>query len=171
MTMRVIRALSSVFFTYHVVAVTALNFPTGNALRDRIVRPFQWYADKTAQWQSWDMFDSIPIDEKLEIAAFAVYPDGGEKKLGPILPGLVEFQDKLRLVTFFYYFDPEAEADAAWKTYSARLCKEVARREGAGAPFTLYVDFTYHRLRGLEEIRKDGVVSEKITVTKQAPCA
>ncbi len=161
-----IKNLAALFFCYHVLAIAAANFPDGNVLRDVVMAPFDNYLTLTGQLQSWDMFDSKPSDEKFEVTAFVVDEKQHETKVGPIVPGLGDYSPRLVLSSFFYRLHPAAdEPEKFWITYTTRLCRAVQGSMGLSHK-TLWVDFISYRLRTLDEIRANGVLSKKSVVTR-----
>lgn len=165
------RKLAALFFCYHVLAIAAVNFPEGNVLHDLLLRPFAKYLELTGQLQAWDMFDSKPDDQRFEVAAFVVDSANRETTVGPIVPGLKPFTPSLKLTTFFYRVHPGSPwSDPFWRRYTQRLCRAVRLARGP-EPVVLWVDFVSHRLRTLEQIRADGVLSEKTVATRgPVPC-
>ncbi len=158
--------LAAFFFCYHMLAIAAVNFPDGNVLHNTLLFPFGRYLALTGQLQSWDMFDSKPNDAKFEVEAFIVDANLQETQVGPLIPGLREMGPHLKLTSFFYRIHPGAEASAPfWNTYVANLCRDVQRARGPGRT-TLWVDFISYQLRSLEQIRADGVLSEKSVATR-----
>ncbi len=169
------RFFAALFFCYHLLAIAAINFPAESNLRETLLRPFWNYFRISAQWQGWDMFDTKPNDAEFEIEAFVVDANNKEQKIGPLIPGLKEFHPTLKLTSLFYRLYPGAEnSDRQWGTYSARLCQAaVAAQKARGLnapPYKIFVDFISYRIRSLEDIRRDAVMSEK-TVTSRGPVA
>ena len=168
--MRSLRACIAVIFSFQALAILAANFPPGTALTNVVLAPFSAYLTATEQWQTWDMFDTIPYDRAFTVKAFAVDVNGKETEVGPILPGLTPFTPDLRTQTFFYRIYPGTGAsNQYWETYAQRLCaaaKADASSRQMPQVATMYVDFISDRLRSLAEIRNDLVLSRRTTASR-----
>ena len=168
--MRILKIFASLAFSYQALAIAAVNFPADTALTPAVLAPFSAYLTATGQWQSWDMFDTIPYDHRFAVKAVAVDAEGRETRLGPLLPGLRPYDGTLRTQTFFYRIYPGSEAAVQfWQTYARRLCaaaNAAARQRQTAAVTAVRVEFDADRTRALADIRADEVVSNPVTATR-----
>jgi hypothetical protein len=162
---RFLRLLAALALSYQALAVAAANFPRDTALSWLVTAPFSAYLTATEQWQSWDMFDTIPYDHRFTVRAFAAGKDGVEREIGPLLPGLAPFREVLRLHILFYRLYPGSPlAPAYWTTYARRLC--AAARAADPSVAQVRLSFESERLRGLAEIREDGRLANPVATAR-----
>lgn len=160
------RKLASCFFCFQAIALVAENFPKNTLVSTAILKPFSEYIALTTQWQSWDMFDTIPYDAQFTVKAFASDENNKETELGAVLPNLEsieQFTTKLRLHSFFYRIYPGSRSsDQYWQTYAKRLCvaaQKFAKENNKPPVKKIFVDFDTQRLRSLADIRRDGAIA------------
>jgi len=144
-------------FLGHMAATCAPHVPAQSALQP-LSSPFVPYQELTGTWQSWDMFTTIPYLHAYDIGAHVTESDGTTTKIGVVLPGLRPYDRSVRGETFFLRVGSDANFDAYLGGYVESMCAALRARSGHGGQ-TLVFDESYERLRWLQDIRADGMIS------------
>jgi len=165
-----LRVVLATAFILHAMAVLSPHIPSESALRAPLSRPFGRYMLLSGNWQSWDMFDSAPGYHAYDVDLVASMPDGGERVLGPRLPGLLRLDGFVRDNSYFLRV-----IDGAYSVYLSSYGKhacEAVRRETGILPVSVKLRQRIESLRSLADIRKDGVIGDKKTSESRVlPCS
>lgn len=158
---RVFALLASLLVTWHAAAIVASILPEGSALRETVYPAFRPYLRTTGVWQRWKMFHTIPYNHDYEVQVFAIDAYGEETELGWVLPGLFGKENEhLRVMKLYGAFSSKryrSYRDAYFENLAPAVAKAVPDAE------SYRVVMTDHRIRPLEEIRDDDVISEPET--------
>jgi hypothetical protein len=152
------------FLIYQTLAMAASSIPRSSGLSQYALKPFADFLTWTTQWQTWDMFVTIPYDHRFIVRAYAIDDSGNKHEIGPILPGLKPFEETLRIQTFFYRIYPGSNASLKfWETYANRLCASAKAALTNLNIKQVSVDFVSDRTRTLTHIQRDGKLTKTIT--------
>ena len=161
-----------VYFVFHLTAITMANVSRTTELGDGFHRPFDWYVRATGLFQYWDMFTTIPRFVSMDGALVASDSSGRVAEYGPMLPGLLPYRNTSRVHGMFLRL---AFSDENYPGYSGRylaaVCRAIGERVGA-EPSQVGFELRTRQLRRLEDVRRDGQISEPKTFRfGPAPCA
>ncbi|MGH7440711.1 MAG: hypothetical protein ACRENE_33885 [Polyangiaceae bacterium] len=155
---RGLKAAACAFFVWHMLAIAVQQIPQASALAP-LKRPFVHYQEATGIWQGWDMFTTIPYYHSYGLDVIATEPDGHMERVGVGLPGFTSFGGVVRTETAFSRILYEPDFDGYLGAYDVKMCSALHERLGHGGQ-KIFVRESAGRLRFLEQIRADGVISK-----------
>jgi len=169
---KALRVFACVYFIFHCAAITLANMSRTTELGDGFHRPFDWYLRATGLSQYWDMFTTIPRFLAMDGALVASNAAGATAEYGPMLPGLLPYRNSARIHGMFLRL---AFSDENYPGYSNRylaaVCRAIGERSGS-TPSQVGFELRTQQLRRLEDVRRDGRISEPKTFRfGPAPCA
>jgi hypothetical protein len=169
---KVLRTAACAYFVFHIAAITLANVSRTTELGSGLHRPFDWYLQVTSLSQYWDMFTTIPRFLAMDGALLASDANGAVTEYGPMLPGLSPYRKTSRVHGMFLRlaFSDENYPGYADR-YLAAVCRAVGERAGS-LPSQVGFELRTQQLRRLEDVRRDGRISEAKTFRfGPAPCA
>jgi hypothetical protein len=152
-----LKALACVLFAGHMAATCAQQIPPRSALAD-LVPPIGRYLQLTGTWQSWNMFTTAPYFHSYRVDLEVTEADGTKVKRGVMLPGLKDFDETLRAESFFTCALDDGEYAAYLDGYFSAVCSNLRAESGRGGQ-TLVLTESLERLRLIQDIRKNGIIS------------
>jgi hypothetical protein len=164
-----LKGAACVFFLGHMAATCAPHVPVQSALQP-LSQPFVHYEELTGNWQSWDMFTTIPYLHDYDVAVDVTDADGQKSTTGVTLPGLARYDRSVRNEAFFLRVVGDATYAAYLGGYVRNVCAALRARSGRGGQQLVFHE-SYERLRWLNEIRENGVISvHEDHPSKTFPC-
>jgi hypothetical protein len=161
-----VKGAACLLFFWHMLATCAQHIPRQSALYP-VTPPLAHYQELTGLWQAWDMFTTIPYYHSYSVDVLANEPDGTIERVGVGLPGLRRYDHAVRTETFFTRILYDADFKPYLDAYADKMCAAIRARLGHGGQ-TIVVHETCERLRWLEQIRLDGIVSNREDHSSQA---
>ncbi|HEX4338078.1 MAG TPA: hypothetical protein VH062_19345 [Polyangiaceae bacterium] len=168
---RALRIAICAALTFHLAAITVSNLPANTPFGAAIYRPFAWYLTPTGLWQTWDMFTTIPHFLDLDGKLVTADENGVVSRRGPLLPGFARFARTVRVQGTFMRLAFSADSYTSYtRRYRAAICRALLT-ERHGAPTQVGFELIAKELRSLDDIRKDGRISQPKTYTfGPTPC-
>jgi hypothetical protein len=154
-----LKCAACVLFLGHMAATCAQHVPAQSALRP-VSQAFLYYEELTGIWQSWDMFTTVTYLHGYEITLEVTESDGQTRRAGPILPGLANYDHAVRSETLFLRVVGDGDYAGYLEGYTERLCTALRASSGRGGQKIVLHEW-YDRLRWLNEIRDNGVISTR----------
>lgn len=150
-----LKVLAALFFTYHMVAVTFAGLvPRRSALSKELFPHFRPYLLTTGNNNTWRMFIDRPVYRRFNVVLAVETEQGKKMRLGPILPGLLPYDQSLRALKVFHSYDSKRyRRYRRWYLESAK--RQIKRMQGR-APKSIELRYEADKLNALDTIRRGG---------------
>ena len=150
-----LKVFAALFFTYHMVAITFAGLvPRGSALGDEFFPHFRPYLLATGNANSWRMFIDRPVYRRYNVVLAVETQQGKKMRLGPILPGLLPYDQSLRALKVFHNYNSKRYGNyRRWYLESAK--RQIEKMQGQ-APRSIEIRYETDKLIGLDKIRRNG---------------
>lgn len=153
------RFLLSLLCTWHCFAITVPNFFSETPIQRDLGDWVSPYLTLTFSHQRWNMFTSIPLFRDIDAKLVVRFTDGGVIELEPVIPGFTSTDHNRRFKKFLLRLPKERSGSLDY--YIQQVCREVRTARGK-TPESVELIISRSRIRSLDLIRKDGVVSNVV---------
>ncbi len=144
------------FCFFHMGAAAVANMPSTTAFGGELRTPFEPYITYAGLWQAWTMFETIPYFRSIRPVLVGHYATGPDVERGAILPGLLRYRHRNRLVALFVrYTFPTPDLEWLVRGYLKRACGAFEAATGT-RPATVRLRLDSERLIPLEEVIATG---------------
>ncbi len=157
------RFCSALFFTFHAFAILTWNASVASNRGASEIPKLHYYLSITGTVQRWRTFITVPTEHSLAVEV-GVETSNGNFKRGPLLPGMREYDEKLRTDLFFNNIQDERREDRI-KRYVNHFCRQLLEKESVIAE-RITLLFYRGQIRSLPQIRTDGEISRLETLEK-----
>ena len=144
------------FCLYHMAAMVFANMAPTTPFGTELRAPFEKYIAYAGLWQEWSLFVTIPAAQSISPMLVARYADDTWVERGPILPGLLPYRPRARLIALFFRLTyPDPDFDWFSQRYVERACDAFEREIGA-RPQNVQLRLDTEALIPLADVIKTG---------------